>query len=72
MPTGEGKTYAVVILLLLVMAGLGYAFVESFGEKDAALLVVLAAGFIGCGVIVGVVVRGLMKGERFSNIWTEF
>jgi hypothetical protein len=61
-----------VIVLLIIMAGLAYAFVESFGEKDVALLVVLAAAFFGCGAIVCVIVRGLLVGWDFRNVWIRF
>jgi hypothetical protein len=49
--------WCLVLVLLLVMAGFVYAFVESFGEKDPALLVLLALVIVGCGVLVCIAVR---------------
>jgi hypothetical protein len=54
------------------MVGLGYALLESLREKDMALSVVLASALLGCSVTVCVIVGGLMKGERFRNVWIKF
>jgi|GEM_PF-7040714 len=63
--TIRGTLY--VIVLLLVMAGLGNALVESFGEQDVALSVILAAGLIGCGVSIWIIVRRVLGWWRIRQ-----
>jgi hypothetical protein len=48
------------------MAGLGYAFVESVGEKNAALSAVLFLGAVGSGAVAYVLARDLLRGRRFQ------
>jgi hypothetical protein len=51
---------AVAIVLLLVIAGSVFAFVQALDEKDTALLVVFGLVILGCGAVLVVVVRQLI------------
>jgi len=58
--------------MLLVTTGLGYAFVDSFGEQDAALSVVLALATAGSGALLVFVVRRLLAVWKFTRYRNGF
>jgi hypothetical protein len=64
---GGDESWTVVVVLLLVMAGFVYAFVESFGEKDPAVLVVLALVIGACGALVFLLVRKRLAGQKTAR-----
>ena len=58
---GNSLEHATIALaLLLVMAGMGYAFVQSLGENETALSVVFGSVFLGCGAVLYGTVRNLI------------
>lgn len=62
---GNSLENAVTALaLLLVMAGTGYAFVQSLAENEPALSVVFGCVFLGCGAVLYGTVRNLVGWVR--------
>lgn len=51
---------AIAVVLLLVMVGMGYAFIQSLAEKETALSVVFVVVFLGCGVVLYGTVKNLI------------
>jgi hypothetical protein len=50
----------VALALLLVMVGMGFAFVQAVEDKNTALAVVFAVVILGCGSVLVVVIRQLL------------
>ncbi|MBN9119411.1 MAG: hypothetical protein J0I06_09670 [Planctomycetes bacterium] len=50
---------SVALGLVLVMVGVGYAFVQSLADGEPTLLVVFALVFLGCGAVLYVTARNL-------------
>ena len=51
---------ATALVLLLVMAGMGYGFVRALADKETVLAIVFVCVFVGCGVVLSNTIRNLI------------
>src|SRR4051812_35105061 len=58
--SNSAEHVAVASVLLLVMVGMGFAFVQAIEDKNTALSVVFAVVMLGCGGVLFVVIRQLI------------
>src|SRR5262245_44379833 len=63
----SAKHIAVAIVLLLIIAGFVFAFVQSLDEKNTVLSVVFGLVILGCGTLLFVVVQQLIGWLRVRS-----